>query len=68
MFRVETTTSQLVDKTLISGHIFDTEKPLMITFSPAGEVLTSDDIQHGKNAWGYDYFKKPNQRISIFSC
>lgn len=68
MFTVHDEKRIIVDTTLIQSYIFSVDKPLIITFSPAGAVLTSQQVAGGANAWGYDFFKKNKINVLAFSA
>lgn len=58
----------IVDKTLVQSYIFSVGSPLMVTFSPAGSVLTSKQVAAGEAAWGYNFFKSHGINVLAFSA
>lgn len=59
---------KIIANTLVNIHIFNRDYPVMITFSPAGAVLSKRKIDSGANAWAFDYFKKNKINIIAFSA
>jgi len=57
-----------LDKLLVEYHIFSYKHPVMITFSPAGYVLSKNEVIKGKSAWAFDFFKKMKVNIIAFSA
>lgn len=59
---------QQIDNVLMQYHIVDPAGQLMVTFAPAGEVLTQGETEKGKSPWGFDFFKKQGINILAFSA
>ena len=59
---------KIIANTLVNIHIFNHDYPVIITFSPAGAVLSKSEVESGINAWAYDYFKKKKINIIAFSA
>lgn len=59
---------KIIANTLVNIHIFNRDSPVMITFSPAGAVLSKSEVESGINAWAFDYFKKKKMNIIAFSA
>lgn len=53
---------------LVESHIVDVNAPVMVTFSPAGFVLSSKEVEDGKSAWGYSFLKKMNINVISFNA
>ncbi|HIF9184642.1 TPA: hypothetical protein ACX6PV_001606 [Photobacterium damselae] len=68
MLNLNAETKIIIDGTLIQCHIYSKDKPLIITFSPAGSLLTYKQIKNGHSAWGFDFFKKLGYNILSFSA
>lgn len=50
-------------------HLFDTSKPIVMSFSNAGEIFNTsrDDVTEYK-PWGYDFLIKQDLNVMSFSC
>lgn len=68
MFTEKVENRRLIDSTLVQSYIFSTNAPLIITFSPAGSILTSKQVAEGAEAWSYGFFKKNKVNILAFSA
>jgi len=68
MLELQRDTRFIVDDTLVQYLITSFDKPLMITFSPAGHVLTAADVKTGASAWGFEFFKKMDVNIISFTA
>lgn len=68
MLALNQTNRHITDKVLVEYHIFDINSPIIITFSPAGYVLTTKDIEQGRNAWGFTLFKKMKINVIAFTA
>ncbi|MGF1756611.1 hypothetical protein L4D76_01425 [Photobacterium sagamiensis] len=68
MLKLQSDTRLIIGDILVQYHIFSTDAPLMITFSPAGSVLKPSQVEAGCSAWGFDFFKKMGVNIISFSA
>ncbi|SQD80152.1 hypothetical protein [Moritella yayanosii] len=67
MLELQRDTRFIVDDILVQYHIASVDKPLMITFSPAGYVLTTAEAEAGTSAWGFEFFKKMGVNVISFA-
>jgi len=58
----------IAGKALVEYQIFDVKSPIIITFSPAGYVLTSKDVDKGVAGWAFELFKKHKINIISFTA
>ncbi|MFT7006454.1 MAG: hypothetical protein ACJAXJ_000962 [Colwellia sp.] len=68
MLALNNSTRLSLDKLLVEYHIFSYEQPIMITFSPAGYVLSQSEVIKGRSAWAFEFFKKMQINIIAFSA
>ncbi|NRB79275.1 MAG: hypothetical protein HRU38_11500 [Saccharospirillaceae bacterium] len=67
MLELQRDTRFIVDDILVQYYITSVDKPLMITFAPAGHVLTSKEAEAGSPAWGFEFFKKMGVNVISFA-
>ncbi|RBW43460.1 hypothetical protein DS885_13320 [Psychromonas sp. B3M02] len=58
----------IANKVLVQYRIFNNKAPIVITFSPAGYVLSDKDIINGKNGWGFSCLEKMNVNVITFTA
>ncbi|AWK84089.1 hypothetical protein [Photobacterium damselae] len=68
MLNINVETKIIIDGTLVQYHIYSEDKPLIITFAPAGSVLTYKQIRKDHSAWGFEFFKNRGYNILSFSA
>lgn len=62
------TVRQTIGDTLIQYFIHSVDNPLVITFSPAGAVLSKQDEESQISPWSFDFFHKQEMNILSFAC
>ena len=61
-------TKLIIAETLVHYYISNIEAPVVITFSPAGSVLTNRQVKTELSAWSFDFFKKNEINIISFNA
>lgn len=67
MLKLQHDTRFLVDDVLVQHYIVSFDRPLMVTFAPAGKVLTRKEAKDGCSAWGFEFFKKMGVNVISFA-
>jgi len=57
-----------IGKTYCKYYLYDTSKPLIITFAPAGALVKEDELNNDISIWGYDFIKKKQMNIIAFAA
>lgn len=68
MLELNKETKLIIGETLVHYYICNIEAPVIITFCPAGSILTSREVQAGNSGWSFDFFKKNKINIISFTA